>query len=152
MKAHRTDGVSLTFGMIFLLIAAWWLVAQLLDLPIPAVGWFVAGGLILFGVLGLLAALRSGAGQTATRPARGEPAVLGDPPAPESPAILRDQPQARPTPECPATPADQATDRLTDNVTAVTDPTGARTNSTDEPDTLPLDLPPDQPVSDEGRD
>ena len=60
MKAHRTDGVSLTFALIFLAIAGWWLVAQLLDLALPAVGWFVAGGLILLGLLGLLGALRSG--------------------------------------------------------------------------------------------
>ena len=60
MKAHRTDGVSLTFGLIFLAIVAWWLVAQILHLSLPAVGWFLAGALILVGVFGLLGALRSG--------------------------------------------------------------------------------------------
>lgn len=59
MKRHPTDGVSLTFAILFLLVAAWWTVARSLDLPLPAVGWFVAGGLILFGILGLLGALRS---------------------------------------------------------------------------------------------
>jgi hypothetical protein len=59
MKAHRTDGVSLTFALIFLGVVAWWLVAQILDLALPAVGWFLAGGLILLGLLGLLGALRS---------------------------------------------------------------------------------------------
>jgi len=60
MKRHRTDGVSLTFGLIFLLIAGWWLIAQSVDVPLPRVGWIVAGGLILLGVLGLVGALRSG--------------------------------------------------------------------------------------------
>ncbi|MFV2106960.1 MULTISPECIES: hypothetical protein [unclassified Micromonospora] len=60
MKRHRTDGVSLTFGLIFLLIAGWWLIAQSVNVPLPRVGWIVAGGLILIGVLGLVGALRSG--------------------------------------------------------------------------------------------
>lgn len=60
MKAHRTDGVSLVFALIFLALAGWWLLAQRLDLALPAVGWFLAGALILVGVLGLLGALRSG--------------------------------------------------------------------------------------------
>lgn len=62
MKRHRTDGVSLTFGLIFILIAGWWLIAQSVDVPLPRVGWVVAGGLILLGVLGLVGALRSGRG------------------------------------------------------------------------------------------
>lgn len=76
MKPHRTDGVSLTFAVIFLAITAWWLVGQLLDLPQPALGWLVAGGLILLGVLGLIGALRSAGqqnGRSAGQP--GEPAT-----------------------------------------------------------------------------
>jgi hypothetical protein len=73
MKAHRTDGVSLTFALIFLTIAAWWLIAQLFDLSLPAVGWILAGGLILIGVMGLLGALRSGRSTTVVTPA-GSPA------------------------------------------------------------------------------
>lgn len=64
MKAHRTDGVSLVFALIFLGVAGWWLVAQFLDLAVPEVGWILAGGLILVGVLGLLGALRSGRSST----------------------------------------------------------------------------------------
>lgn len=60
MKFHRTDPVSLTFSLIFLAIAGWWLLAQFVDLALPAVGWFVAGALILLGILGLLGALTSG--------------------------------------------------------------------------------------------
>ena len=59
MKTHRTDGVSLSFALIFLAIVGWWLLAQVVDLDLPAVGWFVAGALILLGVLGLFGALRA---------------------------------------------------------------------------------------------
>ncbi len=59
MKAHRTDGVSLSFAIIFLAIVGWWLLAQVVELDLPAVGWFVAGALILLGVLGLFGALRA---------------------------------------------------------------------------------------------
>jgi hypothetical protein len=60
MKPHRTDGVSLSFGLIFLLVAFWWAVSRVVDLHLPALGWLVAGTLILFGVVGLLGAIRSG--------------------------------------------------------------------------------------------
>ncbi|TWJ25945.1 hypothetical protein JD76_06123 [Micromonospora endolithica] len=59
MRAHRTDLVSLAFGMLFLGFAAWWLLAQILGLVLPPVGWFLAGALLLVGVLGLVGALRS---------------------------------------------------------------------------------------------
>jgi hypothetical protein len=59
MRPHRTDGVSLSFGLLFLLVALWWAVSQVITLHLPAVGWLVAGGLIAFGVIGLLGALRS---------------------------------------------------------------------------------------------
>ena len=60
MRPHRTDGVSLSFGVIFLLVALWWAVSQMVHLRLPALGWLVAGALILFGVIGLLGAIRSG--------------------------------------------------------------------------------------------
>ncbi|RZU78123.1 hypothetical protein EV384_6875 [Micromonospora kangleipakensis] len=60
MKAHRTDLVSLAFGLVFLALSIWWLLARILGLTLPPVGWFLAGGLILVGVLGLVGALRSG--------------------------------------------------------------------------------------------
>jgi hypothetical protein len=72
VRAHRTDIVSLGFGLVFVALAAWWLLAQLLDLALPPVGWFLAGGLILIGVLGLTGALRSARGG---RAADGPPAV-----------------------------------------------------------------------------
>jgi hypothetical protein len=60
MKPHRTDGVSLSFGLIFLLVALWWAVSRVVDMHLPPVGWLVAGALIVFGVIGLLGAIRSG--------------------------------------------------------------------------------------------
>jgi hypothetical protein len=59
MKPHRTDGVSLTFGLIFLGIVIVWFFNALLDFRLPRPGWIAAGALILFGLLGLLATLRS---------------------------------------------------------------------------------------------
>ncbi|SCG56640.1 hypothetical protein GA0070613_2706 [Micromonospora inositola] len=60
MKAHRTDLVSLAFGLVFLALSVWWLLARILGLTVPPVGWFLAGALVLIGVLGLAGALRSG--------------------------------------------------------------------------------------------
>ncbi len=65
MKVHRTDGVSLSFSLIFFAIVAWWVVAQVADIRLPALGWLVAAGLILFGGFGLLGALRSGRAEPA---------------------------------------------------------------------------------------
>ncbi|PMR59004.1 hypothetical protein C1A38_21790 [Verrucosispora sp. ts21] len=59
MRAHRTDLVSFAFGLLFVALAAWWLLAQVVGLVLPPVGWFLAGGLILIGLLGLVGALRS---------------------------------------------------------------------------------------------
>lgn len=79
MKAHRTDGVSLTFAVLFLGIAGWWLIAQIFDLNLPAIGWLVAGGLILLGLVGLVGALRAGRATPPTnQPVTGPPAVDTD--------------------------------------------------------------------------
>ncbi|WP_433828403.1 hypothetical protein ACQP2E_03335 [Actinoplanes sp. CA-015351] len=59
MKPHRMDGVSLTFGLIFLGVAFWWAISRVITVHLPAVGWIVAGALIFFGVIGLLGAIRS---------------------------------------------------------------------------------------------
>jgi hypothetical protein len=65
MKPHRTDGVSLTFGLIFLGIVVVWLFNVVVDLHIRQPGWIAAGALILFGLIGLLGALRSDRGSKA---------------------------------------------------------------------------------------
>ena len=61
MRPHRIDGVSLSFGVIFLLVALWWAVSQVVDRAAAGrwAGWWPAA-LILFGVIGLLGAIRSG--------------------------------------------------------------------------------------------
>ncbi|WP_433052297.1 hypothetical protein [Dactylosporangium sp. CS-033363] len=71
MKPHRLDGVSLTFGLIFLGIVVVWLFNQAVSVHLNA-GWIVAVGLILFGGLGLLGALRS------DKPGRGKAEKNGD--------------------------------------------------------------------------
>jgi hypothetical protein len=57
-RRHRTDAVSLVFGLIFLLIALGWLVSHQVDVKLEALGWAAAIALIVVGGLGLLAALR----------------------------------------------------------------------------------------------
>lgn len=99
MRAHRTDKVSLTFALIFLAIAAWWLVAQIIDLALPAVGWFVAGALILIGFFGLLGALRSGRGAPPGDPrptSTGEFTAPGGGPGPAGPASVAPEPVTAP--------------------------------------------------------
>jgi hypothetical protein len=55
---HRLDTVSLVFGVLFLVVVGWWLFGNAVTVPLPGLGWLVAAALILFGVLGLLGALR----------------------------------------------------------------------------------------------
>ncbi|MDT5035742.1 MAG: hypothetical protein QOE03_927 [Micromonosporaceae bacterium] len=63
MKAHRTDGLSLAFGLVFLVAVGWWFFGRAVDIALPQLGWFIAGALIVFGALGLFGALRSDAGR-----------------------------------------------------------------------------------------
>ena len=60
MRPHRTDGVSLSFGVLFLLVVTYWAISRVVTVHLPATGWLVAGALILFGTIGLLGAIRSG--------------------------------------------------------------------------------------------
>jgi len=85
MKPHRTDGVSLSFGLIFLLVALWWALSRMMTIHLPAVGWLVAGGLIMFGVIGLLGALRS---SRTPAPVQATTTVEEPAPAPEIPGDL----------------------------------------------------------------
>jgi hypothetical protein len=60
MKRHDVDVVSLIFGLIFVGAAGWYFVRRYLDIGInvPNGGWFVAGALIVLGLLGVGASLR----------------------------------------------------------------------------------------------
>lgn len=75
MKTHRTDGLSLTFGLIFVGIVAWWLLVQVVNVSVPNLGWVVAGTLIVLGLLGLVGALRGGRETEAPPPAATPPAT-----------------------------------------------------------------------------
>ncbi|TDB69464.1 hypothetical protein E1182_29870 [Micromonospora sp. KC721] len=82
MRAHRTDLVSLLFGLLFVGFSLWWLLAQILGLALPPIGWFLAGALLLIGLLGLVGALRSGRHDRRTD----GPAESGTNPEPVAPA------------------------------------------------------------------
>jgi hypothetical protein len=58
MNWHKTDALSLGFGLAFLAIAAWWQLLASVDLDLPELGWFVAGILIFGGLLGAVVSLR----------------------------------------------------------------------------------------------
>jgi hypothetical protein len=111
MKPHRTDGVSLSFGLIFLAVALWWAVAQVVTVRLPALGWLAAGALILFGVVGLLSAIRSGRRAEVEAPVHAEAAVApqetpgGLPPELHADIVreLLENPADRPLPADPAT-------------------------------------------------
>lgn len=72
MKPHRTDVFSLLFGLLFLAVVTWWGTGRVLPLALPGLGWFLAGALIVFGVAGLLGALRPD-GRRRDRDADGDP-------------------------------------------------------------------------------
>ncbi|MFC7544906.1 hypothetical protein [Plantactinospora sp. GCM10030261] len=140
MKAHRTDMVSFTFALIFLAIAGWWLVAQLLNLRVPAVGWFVAGGLIVFGSLGLLAALRSGrGGGNGLAPAEPAPPPVADGGGPG----LDDDPTWPGAPAFPPAPGPTRAEPHTgpEPYTTTEPETTAVPSPTTEPDTTALPSP-----------
>lgn len=106
MKAHRTDLLSLAFGLLFLASATWWLLAQVVGLAFPPIGWFLAGALVVLGVLGVLGAVRSvrSAGAATDQPTGAvsePPAAVTDPAA----AAVEDWSATGTTPEPPPSPA-----------------------------------------------
>lgn len=60
MKPHRTDLVSLAFGLVFVGGAALWLTARLVTLDAVTVGWFLAGALIVLGGIGVVHMITAG--------------------------------------------------------------------------------------------
>jgi len=57
MKSHRTDSVSLFFGLAFLMISLGYVAKVYLDLNLPSMGWFIAAGLVFLGIVGAITAL-----------------------------------------------------------------------------------------------
>jgi hypothetical protein len=111
------DGVSLSFGLLFMLIALWWAVSQVMTVRLPAVGWLVAGALILFGAIGLMGAIRSGRHAVVEPAAAPVPATVetpGDLPPELHADIVRellDDPAERFSREHPRTETDQPQQR-----------------------------------------
>lgn len=83
MKSHRTDGVSLVFGLIFLVIVASWLGGSYLDFGFANVGWLLAVALIGLGLLGVLMNLRPRREPVTAPPASATPPAA-DPDEPTS--------------------------------------------------------------------
>lgn len=95
MKRHTTDMVSLVFGIAFVGIAAWWLISLYLDIRVPHLGWFAAGGLILFGLFGVFASLRGG---ESAPPAGESPSRVHEPATLDEPTTRADQLDEAPEP------------------------------------------------------
>lgn len=57
MKPHRTDSISLFFGLAFVIISLGFLAKVYLNLNLPSMGWFIAGGLVFLGIVGAVTAL-----------------------------------------------------------------------------------------------
>jgi hypothetical protein len=81
MTRHRTDPVSLIIGLIFVSLAVWWLLVQVTDAVVPAVGWLITFGLILLGVLGLVVNVRADLHRPPQAPGGGSGGDTGAPDA-----------------------------------------------------------------------
>jgi hypothetical protein len=75
VKPHRTDRISLGFGLLFLCFVLVWLLGVQLHVTGETVAWLVAGGLIGFGAVGLMASLRP---RRQSEPVSGGPASTND--------------------------------------------------------------------------
>jgi hypothetical protein len=98
MRPHRMDGVSLSFGLIFVAITMWWALSEVATIHLPNAGWLIAGALIFFGIIGLLGAIRSGRRSDEVAPVHAEVETPGDlPPRMHAEIVqeLLDDPAAR---------------------------------------------------------
>jgi hypothetical protein len=90
MRRHATDMVSLVFGIIFLIIAGWWLMTRYVQITIPNLGWVAAAALIAIGALGIVGSLRGDRSAKPVEPApeaTKEPEPTKDPDTEESEAL-----------------------------------------------------------------
>jgi hypothetical protein len=60
MSKHGVDAVSLVFGGLFLTVVAWWLIARIVDVNLPNLGWVAGAALVVVGVAGLWTSVRPG--------------------------------------------------------------------------------------------
>lgn len=58
MKRHPTDVVALVLGCVLLGVVAVWALVKTVSLDLPSGGWFIAGGLVVAGLIGLATVLR----------------------------------------------------------------------------------------------
>jgi low affinity Fe/Cu permease len=63
MKKHRTDGTSLVFGVVFILVAAWLIFGRTVHIGLGTLAWAIAVALIAIGGVGLLGAVRGRDGE-----------------------------------------------------------------------------------------
>jgi hypothetical protein len=58
MSRRTTDPVALGAGLFFLAVTVLWLISRVTTLGVAAVGWALAGGLVLLGLAGIAGSLR----------------------------------------------------------------------------------------------
>lgn len=58
MNRHATDVVALTLGGALLALVVVWALVKTVTIDLPSGGWFLAGGLIVAGLVGMSVALR----------------------------------------------------------------------------------------------
>lgn len=125
LPRHGTDAVSLIFGLVFLLIAGWWLFGRAVSFNVPNLGWLVAAALILMGLLGIAGSLR-GDKASAAATTHGEPQ---ESPADEEPIVSPDDTD---TTETDTTETDtNETDTNDTDTTRTTDTDTTRTTDAD---------------------
>jgi membrane protease YdiL (CAAX protease family) len=90
MKAHRTDTLSLVFGLIFVVVAGGFLAESYFDLELPEVGWFIAAGVIFVGVVTAAGALIPDRSPAPGSP--GQESVVASSQDTDSPAAPADEP------------------------------------------------------------